>query len=336
MAYLGPGWTHPPGASHLPLRDGHRRRLKEARTGTVNAIDVDRAANTCRILGGAVQKNKGSGEKLAARAAIGHVQRVWGVLLAIALTACGSGAAHRPAASSTPTSGLPPTTTTSVPAGPAGGAYPAELPVVACPTTYGVSTGAHPFVARQLPADRDPEGMNFYSNGLLTVLGPSGWTCSALVATDGGQVLDVYPRGLPDLSTHQIAPGTPVVQVVGEYTGHGPGALLICPLFPHSPAATVMGGNPPCSSVPSGESVSALTNDVVLFRDPPGVRGTGAGSGGAMASTGAAVYPQVGSPDSVDVRLLSCTLPVAQDEICAAIQGDFLVRNPPYYNGSQS
>lgn len=255
--------------------------------------------------------------------------------MAMALVACGSGGTHRAGARSTTTSASLVTPTSDVTAAPGGIAFPAVLPVVACPTTYGVSTGAHPFVAHQLPDDGVPEGVSFYSNGLLTVLAPTGWACSALVAADGSQVLDVYPKGQPDLSTHQIAPGTPVVQVVGDYTGHGPGAELICPLFPHSPAATFMGGSPPCPAVPSGESVSLLTNDVVVFRDPPGVRGTGAGSGGALASTGAAVYPQVGSRVSVDVRLLSCTLPANQAQFCAPIQADFLVRNPPSYSGAQ-
>jgi hypothetical protein len=205
------------------------------------------------------------------------------------------------------------------------------LPVVPCPTSYGVGTGARPFVPRALVAPGPVDGASFYSNGRLTVLAPAGWACSALLAADGGQRLDVYPQGQPDLSTQQAAPGALVVQVDGEWTGHGPGALLICPLFPGSPAVTFLGGSPPCAAPPPGEQVTRLTDDAVTFRDPGGVRGTGAGSGGPLVSVGAAVYPQV-HPEpqgGVTVAILSCTLTAAQASLCEAIERDFLVRDPP-------
>lgn len=257
----------------------------------------------------------------------------------VAVGACGSPRSRRSTTGgpSSATSSTAPTTTTSPP-GQADTAVslPSVVPVVACPTTYGVSTGSHPFVPRKLPTSVATAGLSFYSNGLLTVLAPAGWTCTALVAADGGEVLDAYPTGQADLSTHQIPPGTPVVQIIGEYTGHGPGAELVCPLFPSSPAATFMGGSPPCPAAPPGETTSRLTDDVVVFADPPGVRGTGAGSGASLASSGAAVYPQVGSSASVDVRAFSCTVPAALSPLCTEILADFLARNPPTYNGAQS
>lgn len=203
------------------------------------------------------------------------------------------------------------------------------LPVVSCPTVYGAGSSPHPFLPRQLPTFASAGGVRFYSNGLLTVLGPAGWTCDALVAADGGQRLDVYPPGRANLSTEEVAPGTPVVELDGDYTGHGPGALLICPLFPKSPAATFLTGGLPCPTPPAGQLHTQLTADVVTFRDPPGVRGTAAGSGGQLSSSGAAVYPQVGAkepPGGVDVELLSCTLPKDLSGLCDQIEADFFVR----------
>jgi hypothetical protein len=51
-----------------------------------------------------------------------------------------------------------------------------------------------------------------------------------------------------------------------------------------------------------------------------------------------AIYPQLafGSDTSVNVSLLSCTLPKKSDTKCAAILGDFLVRNQASDAGSQS
>jgi hypothetical protein len=210
------------------------------------------------------------------------------------------------------------------------------LPVVSCPTTYGVDLNTKPFVPHQLPTSTIVGGLSFYSNGRLTVLGPAGWVCSALVAADGGQSLDVYPAGEPDLSTGEVSPGTPVVQVVGEWTGHGPGAQLICPLFPASAAVTFLNGAPPCPTIPSGERIIRSTDDVVRFEDPAGLRGSGAGSGGPLVSRGAAVYPQMNPEPAggVTVAILSCTLPPAQAGLCDGIEADFVVRNAPAYDGT--
>ena len=105
------------------------------------------------------------------------------------------------------------------------------LPVISCKTTYGAGSSGEPFVARQLAASASAKGLSFYSNGLMTVLGPSGWTCEALVAADGGQKLDVFPAGSADYSQSIAPKGTSLVEVQGECTGHIPGADLVCALF---------------------------------------------------------------------------------------------------------
>lgn len=121
----------------------------------------------------------------------------------------------------------------------------------------------------------------------------------------------------------------------GVLTVLGPGAMLVCPLFPGSPAVTFFQGALPCPTVPSGQTTTALTDDVVSYRDPPGVAGTGAGSGGALASSGDAVYPRVGPTDpsgGASVAVLSCTLPAATAALCQAVEADFLVRRAPEGN----
>jgi hypothetical protein len=166
------------------------------------------------------------------------------------------------------------------------------------------------------------------------VLGPAGWACSALVAGDGGQSLAVYPPGKSDYTSAPVPKGAQLIEVVGDYTGHIPGADLVCGLFPHSAAASyASSGGETCPPKPGGEKDSTLTPDVVTFTDPPGVSGSGSGSGGSLTSVGAVVYPQLAyaADDSVNVSVLSCTLPAKNSALCRAIQGDFLVRNPPTY-----
>ncbi len=208
------------------------------------------------------------------------------------------------------------------------------LPVISCTTTYGVPPSGTPFVAHQLATTTTVRGLTYYSNGQITVLGPAGWACSALVAVDGGQALAVYPAGKPDYTEVPIPKGAEVVQVLDDYTGHVPGADVVCGFFPHSAAASyASSGGESCPPSPAGQKAATLTSDVVTFSDPRGVSGAGAGSGGSLASVGAVVYPQLayGATDSVKVSVLSWTLSGKQTSLCRAIEGDFFVRNPPAY-----
>ena len=123
------------------------------------------------------------------------------------------------------------------------------------------------------------------------------------------------------------------MEVQVDYTGHVPGIALVCDLFPNSAGVSAAKESSyPCQK-PASEKSTQLTPDVVAFTDAPGVKGSGTGSGGSLTSMGAAVYPQLsfGSTDSVDVSLLSCTLPKTDRSSCTSIEGDYLVRNPPTY-----
>jgi hypothetical protein len=202
---------------------------------------------------------------------------------------------------------------------------------------WGVGFHASKHQAARLDA-ASVHHLTFYSNGLITVLGLAGWSCSALVAADGGQKLDVYPPGKPDYGVHIVPKGAAVIEVDADYTGHLPGAEDVCALYPQSAAAAEVEKDGMSCPAPPGEMTSALTDDVVTFTDEPGIRGTGAGSGGSLKSAGAAVYPQLPSASgaSVNVSLVSCTLPSKMASVCSAILCDFLVRNPPSYTGQTS
>jgi hypothetical protein len=212
------------------------------------------------------------------------------------------------------------------------------LPVVSCPTTYGVGGRTGVYVPTRLPAITSRHGLSFYSNGLNTALAPAGWRCHALVAADGGQVLDVAPPGSPDYSTSEPPKGAKLVQVATDYTGHLPGGELVCALFPHSAAATAISSSGlKCPMVSKREHVVQMTSDIATFTDPARVIGVGTGSGGALPSQGAGIYPQVTpTPQSVDIALLSCTLPAREANLCRAIQSDFLIRYTPVDEGTVS
>jgi hypothetical protein len=210
------------------------------------------------------------------------------------------------------------------------------LPVVPCNTTFGVEQ-TEPWFPRRLAVSvpsAQQRGLSFYSNGFITLLGPRGWACSALVAGDGGQALGVYPPGNPDPTMELPRPGSELVLAETDYTGHGPGEQLACGLFRSSEAHASMqnaGMLSECAPPPDREADSRLTNDIVQFDDPPGVRGSSAGSGGRLPGRGVLIYPQSPStsPSGVNVAKLSCTLGSPMANLCPTLIGDFVARSYP-------
>jgi hypothetical protein len=148
----------------------------------------------------------------------------------------------------------------------------------------------------------------------ITVLAPRNWSCDALVAADGSEGLGATPH--PQDPNSSVTTAGPSVGVTRDYTGHGPGAQLVCGYFPASPAATFAADTGGCPKLPDGESLQSVTPDLVTFRDPNG-------------ATGAALYPQVGQEGGgVTVSVITCHLPKQQRSPCASIIADQIVRAP--------
>jgi hypothetical protein len=212
-------------------------------------------------------------------------------------------------------------------------AYPA-VPVTSCRTVFGAETPSAPWIAAQLPvvaSAATAARLAFYSNGFVTLLGPRGWSCRGVEAADGGRSLSVFPPGQTDpLLAEHLRPDAVGVTALFDYTGHGPGALLVCSLFPRSGAASLARGVAACPAPPRREQLERPTPDVVLFHDPPGVMGTGSPSGTRNAASGLVSFPQVRpEPSSVPVAKVTCSLPSRLSGLCSAIAGDFLTRSLP-------
>ncbi len=197
----------------------------------------------------------------------------------------------------------------------------AVLAVVACPTSYGV-TQAPPWQPTKLPValtQHDAARLAFYSNGFVTVLGPRGWGCQAVAAADGSKTLEVSPPGSAAAGSLPDPNASWSVYAAADYTGHGPGALLVCPYFPGSGAAKFFGGGPPaCPALPAGTTMTSLTPDTVFFRLP-------------NARSGIVLYPQI-TPEprgGVSVALETCRLPGNRASLCTAILHDYAVRSYP-------
>lgn len=206
-----------------------------------------------------------------------------------------------------------------------------SIAVVACPARAGVGGSSQPPIPTELTAAVSASvasRLHFYSDGYMVVLAPSGWTCTGLEAADGGQSLSVVPAGQADpLAAAVTSADAAAVTARFDYTGHGPGAQLVCGLFPASAAARLAATTGGCTMVPAREVVRRPSRDVATFRDPPGVSGTGEPSGGTNAASGAVFFPPPVPPvASANVAKVTCTVPRSLVTLCPSIVGDFVGR----------
>jgi hypothetical protein len=214
----------------------------------------------------------------------------------------------------------------SITAGPA-----VVVPVVSCPAALGAQGPAAPGVPGGITATLPSGGdqLRFYSDGFVTLLAPSGWSCAGVEAADGGQSLSVFPAGQPDpLTAKQLRASAVGVTAILDHTGHGPGAQLVCGLFPGTRAARLAAATGGCARRPGREQVKRPRAGVVTFVDPPGVKGSGEPSGGRARAVGAARYPRRRpEPSSVNVAKVTCTLGSTLTALCPGIVEDFLARD---------
>jgi hypothetical protein len=208
------------------------------------------------------------------------------------------------------------------------------VPVVSCHVEFGAQVTPPAWAPSSLPVAfpaRTAARVTFYSDGFVAALGPKGWSCSGLEAADGGQSLSVFPAGQPNPLSAQARPAHAAgVTIVLDYTGHGPGAELVCGLFPGTRAAAFARSTGGCPALPRAERVRRPTPDVATFADPAGVKGSGVPSGGQNPSFGVVIFPQLRpEPGSVNVAQASCTLPSASSALCGLILGDFVARELP-------
>jgi Domain of unknown function (DUF4850) len=238
-------------------------------------------------------------------------------LLAAALTlvaGCGTSAANK--TSTSPTMG--PTRARTAAASATPGQVTASLPVVSCPTASGA--GQQPTVT--LPRSRSvavsqalAASLSVYADkfGIMRLLGPKGWRCTAKYGADGSGGITVYPPG--------EGPSA-MAKIVGYETSACVGCTLqqACPLFTN--AALAQRSSFPCPSRrPATETVVPVAKGIVAFDDPPGVKGDGQQSGGRYTAHSVMTYhPSVDNGSWEE----TCILPGSEKDVCTAALNSFI------------
>jgi hypothetical protein len=286
-----------------------------------------------------------SGARLQVRP--GRLPVVPAVLATIVMVvaACGSagptpppiGAASAPVASLAPAATLPAATlpaatpgesdpTASLQAPSPETARAARIPVVVCPTSFGLPDESMPPVPSTMTATVSPEvaaQVTFYGNGMRTLLGPKGWICEAAVGADGSSSMTITPPGQP---TPEGSP-LPDHQAVTAFTGGacvGCIATMACGLFPEAWKLFEYDDLACPTTTPAGELVTRPMPRLAIFEDPPGVAGTGEPSGGRYRALGLMVFdPGTGAAgtdqDFPSALKITCTLPDTMAQVCDEI-----------------
>jgi hypothetical protein len=197
--------------------------------------------------------------------------------------------------------------------------HTAALPVVRCPTEFGVS-GPSPRTPATVTVSSSSttRGSVAYTNTQIYLVGPRGMRCSGIVAVDGGSQVVAWPQG-------HSRPG-PHARTDGLTLSLDP-ACVSCKADDACPFFTALArdlGFPCTGGVPAGERVYRLTSDIILFEDPPGVAGSGWPSGGHDPANG--LVGHTGSPGNGLVYRSTCTLPASDHSACTTSLNDVIRR----------
>jgi Domain of unknown function (DUF4850) len=234
------------------------------------------------------------------------------------LVGCGASAGNKGAASSASSvsgSASPGKASSSTMVGP----VTASLPVVSCPTSSGVVRPAVPSPrSRSVVVPQALAGkLSVYADtqGVMELVGPKGWTCTASYGADGSGGITVHPLG---------GGPSPRSAIVGSETSACVGCALdqACRLFPSAARAlrSDLGEACPIRRA-AAERVVRIAAGIVAFEDPPGVKGTGALSGGQYPAYGVMTYHPP-APDGSWQE--TCTLPSSDKSLCTAVLNSFV------------
>ena len=237
--------------------------------------------------------------------------------------------------SSTTTTTAQAGTTTTVAAQSPTQTVAATLPVLACPTSYALEPAPAAkilprTISASVPKDLASQ-LSVYADeaGLMDVLAPTGWDCTASLGADGSGGVTVLPAGevLPNTS-NALPAGSTAEAIVATQNGgcQGCADYQACPYF----AAAAQSLGTPCTSTPpSTESIAPLSSTVVSFSDPPRTAGGANPSGGQYPANAVMTYVMY-RPGSVGNTVTSwletCTLPYSQHALCTSVLNDFVAR----------
>jgi hypothetical protein len=162
------------------------------------------------------------------------------------------------------------------------------------------------------------------NEGVIEVVAPTGWNCTAQIAGDGSSSVQVSPPGQAGISSATLSAGSTDEVINASQTSACVGCResLACPLFDSAANAYRSIYQHACPARrPPSEVVTDVSADVVEFTDPPGVRGDAVPSGGEYPALGVMTYH--GDKNNGGSWTETCVLPATHSSMCKAIVANF-------------
>ena len=207
----------------------------------------------------------------------------------------------------------------------------ATLTAQRCSTSEAIAQHGGPLPPSvQMPMPSASAGkLTAYADTAGTLLpAPTGWSCTAFIGADGTSRMSVYPPGQKDpLTSPRGSPSGVTLQLLLGCQGcvHD----VVCALFPNAKIVRTyakFGGTCPPRN-PTAQETHGAGHNVVLFRDPPGVKGQGDPSGGGIAAIGGVeLTDQFGNTGASAVQV-TCAIR-GDPDTCAAIASATLATAP--------
>lgn len=210
-----------------------------------------------------------------------------------------------------------------------------DMPVKACPSTYGVpsegTSASGPNTLKTSIASSVAAQLSFYSDKTRTVgpfLAPNGWQCSVTVGADGGTTVTIYPPHVLQPVTQNGSEDTMGVEANLIPACQSCIAELVCAIFVDAesqrgyPTTYCPSYEPPTESVRFLEGTPTSNLGIAWVTDPPGDAGTNALSGADFPAVGALAYGQNGTEGGA--ASVSCVLPLKYADLCRAIVDRFV------------
>jgi hypothetical protein len=208
-----------------------------------------------------------------------------------------------------------------------------QLPMNVCATFVGGASDSAVNLPTKVQVDLTKAAstqLAFYSDneGLVRVLAPPGWSCSADIGADGSSSVTVSPAGQHEASSGALTPGSMAEEINASQTSACVGCResQACPLFISAAKDYLQQYQQNCPSRrPTSESVTTINPHVVDFTDPPGIHGDADPSGGGFPAMGVMTYYDDLTGDGSWTE--TCVLPPTDTALCKAILGNFESRN---------
>jgi hypothetical protein len=154
--------------------------------------------------------------------------------------------------------------------------------------------------------------------GIVRLVAPAQWDCTASVATDGGSTVTIVPPNTVARSG-KLRVHSKTQDITGYQNGACNGCAVVqaCPLFSN---ARALASGLPCPTKARLEKVAWVGGSAEEFVDPPGVHGDGNPSGGAYPSYGVLTF-KAGYFNSS--WLATCVMAPKNKGVCAAVFVNF-------------